>query len=202
MTISFSAAAKAPASAVVVLGVHADRPDSRPADLDWVAIEARGFEAKLGQVQIVEGASKDRAGLTAVVGLGDVADLDLNALRRVGVALGRALRKHAVIATPLLEDLPAGLDTAEAAQCLAEGVVLGAYGFEKYKSDAKPALLKKVVLVGSRARAWGPAAARGAAIADAVCWARDLVNEPGGTLTPPELAKVAAAKSQIGRAHV
>ena len=49
MTISFSAAAKAPASAVVVLGVHADRADSRPADLDWVAIEARGFEAKLAQ---------------------------------------------------------------------------------------------------------------------------------------------------------
>ncbi|CAB4743496.1 MAG: leucyl aminopeptidase [Actinobacteria bacterium] len=196
MTISFSAAAKAPASAVVVLGVFADRTDSRPADLDWVAIEARGFASKLAQVQFVEGASKDRTGLTAIVGLGDSAELDLNGIRRIGVALGRALRKHAVIATPMLEDLPNGLVAAAAAQCLAEGVVLGAYGFEKYKSDATPALLKKVVLVGSSARAWGPAAVRGAAIADAVCWARDLVNEPGGTLTPPELAKVAAAKAR------
>lgn len=194
MTISFSAAAKAPASAVVVLGVFADRADSRPSDLDWAAIEARGFEPKVGQVQIVEGAS--RAGLTAIAGLGNAAELDANALRKVGVALGRALRKQALLATPLLEDVSPGVDAAAAAQALAEGIVLGAYGFDKYKSEPKPAALKKVVLVGSSARTWSAAAVRGAAIADAVCWARDLVNEPGGSLTPPELAKVAAAKAR------
>ena len=196
MTISFSAATKAPASAVVVLGVFADRADSRPADLDWVAIEARGFEPKLGQVQIVEGGARARAGLTAIVGLGPVADLDVNGVRRVGVALGRALRKHVTIATPLLEDLAASIDAATAAQAFAEGVVLGTYGFDKYRSDPKPAALKRAVLVGSNARVWGPAAARGAAVGDAVCWARDLVNEPGGTMTPPELARVAAAKAR------
>ena len=194
MTISFSAAAKAPATAVVVLGVFADRADSRPSDLDWAAIEARGFEPKVGQVQIVEGAS--RTGLTAIAGLGNAAELDANVLRKVGVALGRALRKQALLATPLLEDVSPGVDAAAAAQALAEGIVLGAYGFDKYKSEPKPAALKKVVLVGSSARTWSAAAVRGAAIADAVCWARDLVNEPGGSLTPPELAKVAAAKAR------
>jgi leucyl aminopeptidase len=193
MTITFSAAAKAPTSAVVVLGVYADRPDSRPADLDWAAIEARGFEPKVGQVQIVEGAG---GGLTAVAGLGDAVALDAAALRRVGVSVARTLKKQTTIATPILEDLPVSLDAAGAAQAFAEGVVLGAYTFEKYKSEAKPSTITKVVLVGSGGRTWGPAAGRGAAIADAVCFARDLVNEPGGTLTPPELAKLAAARAR------
>ena len=195
MTISFSAAAKAPAGAVVVLGIYADRTDSRPADLDWAAIEARGFEPKPGQVQVVDGPGSG-SGLTAVAGLGNAGELDTNALRRIGVAIGRGLRKHALVAIPLLEDLPETIDAADAAQAIAEGVVLGAYGFDKYKSEPKPAALRRVVLVGSRARVWAPAAQRGVGIADAVCWARDLVNEPGGTLTPPELAKVAAAKAR------
>jgi leucyl aminopeptidase len=194
MTITFSAAAKAPASAVVVLGVYADRADSRPADLDWAAIEARGFEPKLGQVQIADGAGGK--GLTAVVGLGEAAALDVAGLRRAGVALARALKKQVTLAIPLLEDLPAGLDASAAAQALAEGIVLGAYSFEKYKSEGKPSAITKVVLVGSGGRTWAPAAVRGGAIADAVCWARDLVNEPGGTLTPPELAKIAAARAR------
>ena len=37
---------------MVVLAVFSDRADSRPSDLDWPSIEARGFEGKAGQVQV------------------------------------------------------------------------------------------------------------------------------------------------------
>ncbi|HEV8297463.1 MAG TPA: leucyl aminopeptidase [Acidimicrobiales bacterium] len=196
MTIAFAVARKAPATAeAVVLGVYADRPDSKPAELDWRAIEARGFEAKAGQVQVVDGASNGRT-LTAVVGLGAESDLDPATLRRIGAAVARALKQQKVIATPLLEDLPASVDPASAVQAFVEGVALGAYSFERYKSDAKPSAITRVVLVGSGGRTWSSAATVGAAIADAVCWARDLVNEPGGSLTPPELAKTAAARAR------
>jgi leucyl aminopeptidase len=81
-------------------------------------------------------------------------------------------------------------------QAFVEGIVLGAYSFDRYKSDAKPSAIAKVVLVGSGGRAWTQAATTGAAIAEAVNWARDLVNEPGGSLTPTELAKAASAMAR------
>jgi leucyl aminopeptidase len=193
MSIAFAVARKAPTSAdAIVLGVYADRADSRPADLDWRAIEARGFEGKAGQVQVVDGVSSGRT-LTALVGLGEEGTLDAVALRRAGAAVARALKKQAVVAVPLLEDLPARLDRSAAVQAFVEGVSLGAYSFDRYKSDATRSAIARVVLVGSGGREWTQAAGAGAAIADAVCWARDLVNEPGGSLTPPALAKAAAA---------
>jgi leucyl aminopeptidase len=197
MSIAFSVARSAPATAdVVVLGVFADRADSRPADLDWPALEARGFEAKVGQVQVAEGAGGKGRSLTAVVGLGNEGELDTAALRRTGAAVARALKKSATLAVPLVEDLPPSFDSAAGVQAFVEGVVLGAYSFDKYKSDAKPSAIKKVVLVGSGARAWTQAATTGAAIAEAVNWSRDLVNEPGGTLTPAEFAKQTAAMAK------
>jgi leucyl aminopeptidase len=197
MPIAFSVARSAPATAdVVVLGVYADRDDSRPADLDWAALSARGFEGKPGQVQIAEGAEDGRGTLVAVAGFGNESEVDVVALRRLGAAIARALKKHATIAVPLLEDIPTSLDSASAVQAFVEGVVLGAYSFDKYKSESTPSAIKKVVLVGSGGRTWSAAAQTGASIAEAVCWARDLVNEPGGTLTPAEFAKAAVAMAK------
>jgi leucyl aminopeptidase len=197
MPIAFTVARATPANAdAVVLGVYSDRPDSRPADLDWPALEARGFESKLGQVQVAEGGDGSRRTLTVVAGLGSQGELDTVALRRVGAAVARALKKSATLAVPLLEDLPSSVDAAAGVQAFVEGVVLGAYSFDRYKSESKPSAIRKVVLVGSGGRAWSHAATTGSAIAEAVCWARDLVNEPGGTLTPAEFAKAAAAMAK------
>jgi leucyl aminopeptidase len=195
MTIAFTVARRTPARAdVVVLGVYADGAE-RPADLDWAALEARGFEAKLEQVQFADGAGAGGA-LTVLAGLGDEAGLDVAKLRRVGAAVARTVRKHASVAVPLLEDLPGQLDGPAAVQAFVEGMVLGSYSFDRYKSDAKPSSIARVVLVGGGGRAWTQAAATGSAIAEAVCWARDLVNEPGGTHLAPELAKAAVAMAR------
>jgi leucyl aminopeptidase len=195
MTITFSVARKAPVAAdVVVLGVFADPSGSRPIDLDWPAIEARGFESKVGQVQVVssgDGRVVSRA-LLAVAGLGPATELNATVLRKVGAAIGRTLRKHATIAVPFLDELPESVDTAAAAQALAEGIVLGAYGYDAFKSDPKPAALTKVVVVSEAGRSLSAPLRTGAAIAGGVTLARDLINEPGGSLTPPALAKRAA----------
>src|SRR4030095_1223500 len=106
---------------VVVLSVYSDRAASRPSDLDWSSIEARGFEAKPGQVQV---ATQQGKTLVAVVGLGEIDKGDATAVRKAGAAIARALRKYKTIATPLLEDLPARIERNVAAQALAEGFVL------------------------------------------------------------------------------
>jgi leucyl aminopeptidase len=199
MAITFSVARKAPVGAdVVVLGVFADATDTRPTDLDWSAIEARGFEAKVGELQIVSsGDGRSSRGLLAVVGLGETDGLSATVMRKVGAAIGRGLRKHATVALPFLDELPESVDMATAAQALAEGIVLGAYSYDAFKSEPTPGVLAKVVAVSEAGRSLAEALRIGAAIGEGVTRARDLVNEPGGSLTPPALAKKAA---DMGRA--
>jgi leucyl aminopeptidase len=195
--ITFASARRAPATAdVVVLAVYSDRPDSRPSDLDWSSIEARGFEGKPGQVQI---ATKQGGTLVAVVGLGEIDKVDVTAVRKAGAAIAKALKKYKTIATPLLEDLPARIEHNVAAQALAEGIVLGSYGFDRYKSEgAKPSAIARVVAVGE-GRGVAAALTTGAQIAEGVNFARDLINEPGGTLTPAEMTKrVVAMARRVG----
>src|SRR5204862_2716283 len=75
----------------------------------------------------------------------------------------------------------------------------GAYTFTDYrgKKDGAANQLREVVVVGGGGARAKTALARGARVAEAVNLARDLINTPGGDLTPPELAAriVAAAKA-------
>ena len=87
-------------------------------------------------------------------------------------------------------------DPAEAAQALAEGIVLGAYRFGRYRSEAKPVALTRVRVVHRATAGLRAAVARGVRIGEAVCFARDLVNEPAAAQSPDDLARAAR---RIGR---
>lgn len=74
-------------------------------------------------------------------------------------------------------------------QAIAEGLYLGAYSFEKYKSEAKvPAKMtlgiKNDILNGAEI------IQRAEIIAEAVSFARDLVNEPGNVVYPEIMAEI------------
>ncbi|HEX8805052.1 MAG TPA: leucyl aminopeptidase, partial [Acidimicrobiales bacterium] len=107
----------------------------------------------------------------------------------------------------------------DAARSLAEGVVLGAYRFTELKSEPEPSRIASVAVVaggvagggagdgsdgagrdGDGSDGGGLAAAldRGVAVGEAVCLARDLVNEPGGSLTPRVFADRAVALAAAG----
>src|SRR5262249_14323525 len=66
---------------------------------------------------------------------------------------------------------------------------LGGYRFTTYKTEPAPYALERVVVVDDGGRSTTAALGLGQAVADAVCIARDLVNEPGGTLTPSVFAE-------------
>jgi leucyl aminopeptidase len=74
------------------------------------------------------------------------------------------------------------------AQALGEGVVLGAYRYTALKSDPEPSHLESLVVVGPGGARVVAAIERGRSVAEAVCLARDLVNQPGGSLTPTAFA--------------
>jgi leucyl aminopeptidase len=101
-------------------------------------------------------------------------------------------------------------DAARDVQALAEGASLGAYSFDKYKKEKKQLKLARVQIVArdERARRRGgdssgraalaEAARFGARVAGATAFARDLVNEPAGRITPGALA---ARARDVARDH-
>ncbi len=82
-----------------------------------------------------------------------------------------------------------------AVRAATEGALLGAYRFDRYLSAKKPARPEKLWVVVPRGQERTAAAREeaglGAAVAEAVAWARDLVNEPPMVCTPAHLARAA-----------
>jgi leucyl aminopeptidase len=117
-------------------------------------------------------------------------------LRRAAATLVRAGGKSgaAVLVVPASLADAAG-SARRAAQSVTEGAVLGAYRFVSHKSETEGGGIERFVVAGS---GLDPAqlaegTRRGVAVADAVCLARDLVNEPPSSLTPTRFADVAMA---------
>ena len=180
------------AASVTVIGVSSDRldGDAAAAGIDAGQLAGLGFTGKLGQT-VALSPSGDRPS-TFVVGLGPAAGVDSAVIRRAAAAASRGCRHHRVAAVRLLDAIAEPTARPAAAQALAEGLVLGAYRFVTYKSDPDPVSLERVVVVGTGGARVAEALSLGARIAGGVAWARDLVNTPGGDLTPTRLAEAAA----------
>ena len=172
-------------SGVIKDGV-ADAPDGLGAHL-----AARGFKAEAGSTVLVP---RDGGGSRLLVGLGE-GDVDDRSLCRAAAAAAKALGHYATAATTLLAD--AGRADARGAQALAEGFALGAYRYGEYKTEFEPHELATVSVIGG-GDDLAAGLARGARVAEAVIVARDLVNAPGGDLTPPVLADRAVALGEAG----
>jgi leucyl aminopeptidase len=156
-------------------------------------MEEADFEGKAGQTLAVPTFGRLRAAAAVLVGVGELDELDADGLRRAGASVARAAKKAKSVATTIVElgaDAPK-LEAADAAQAFAEGVSLGAYRFLKYKGDADAGRLERVIVVGKGGTRVAAALERGAAVAEAVVWARDIVNEPAGAKSPAAFADAA-----------
>ena len=188
MAIQFSTARRPPARAEVVahgLTVEAVSGDQAlPSGLDRDALVSLGFTGQAGQVQVVPGDGR----LMAAVGLGPVDGIDPVGVRRAAAALARSVRGRRSLATDLASAARSDdLSEADTAHAVVEGTALGVYRFG-YKSTKSDDRLTRVTLVGSTAAGVRSAVERATAVVDGVTLARDLVNEPGGSLTPPKFA--------------
>jgi leucyl aminopeptidase len=125
-----------------------------------------------------------------LLGLGKGEQLTAEGLRQAGaLALQQARTLQAgsfTISTS--EALP--LEPRVAGQAFAEGVELGAYRFHRYRTKLSD---EQRFAVGQATVLLSDGVANGQAIARGVAFARDLVNLPGGVLTPPALADEAVA---------
>jgi len=92
-----------------------------------------------------------------------------------------------------------GQRVAQEARAAVEGVLLGNYHYDKYLTDPNRRAAKVAQLqlcVGSISAAVRRAVTQAKIGAEAVCLARDLVNEPPSRLTPSAMARIAAAKAR------
>ena len=190
MTLTVLNATSAPKSADVwLVAVHEVGSSGKPkvaGGADAAFLKSSGFRGKPGETLLLP--ATDELPQRLLLGLGRKAKIDGAAMRRAGASAARKLlRTYTNAAAMVLDDLPASLTEADAAQSFAEGLVLGAYRYDEFRSEPPKTTLKKVVVVGG-GRGVKAGVALGVRIADAVSFARDLVNEPGGSLTPVKLA--------------
>jgi len=135
-----------------------------------------------------------------LVGLGKREDFDLPDTRSyAAVAVKAAVArgsKHLLLTLPPVDASAADM----AVRFLVEGALLGRYRFERYlsKDSLTRDLLDSVTIMLSpldgqadTASSANLALARGQIVGEAVCWARDLVNEPASVITPAKLADLA-----------
>ena len=128
-----------------------------------------------------------------LVGLGPGGEVDAEVLRRAGAqavraAEGLGVAKASLWVLPSVARLAGGPTVS--GRALAEGAGMGAYRYVGGKSDPKPAKCKAVEILGGDA-AFRRAARKGAVLAEANAYTRDLQNRPGNEITPRVLASEA-----------
>jgi leucyl aminopeptidase len=158
-------------------------------------VTALGGSGKVGDVTKVATLGALRADVVVIAGLGAAGvDADdptsLEALRRAAGAATRALAGTATVGLAL----PA--TSAAQAGAVAEGALLGAYTFHRYRVASQPDHkqgVEQLVLLTPNAKdkAVKAAADDALTVAAAVHFTRDLVNTPASDLHPVEFAEIA-----------
>jgi leucyl aminopeptidase len=189
MSITFTASRAVPVEASV-LGVPVFAGlvpgDGGVVEIDTAYLAAVGFEGKPGQSQVMPA---DDGGTVVALGFGEAEKVTPEMFRRAGAALAKAARRATDVAVVLGST---GVEPVVAARAMAEGIGLAAYSFTAYKSEAKASQIERVTVVGARQAALD----RAAVVVEAVCFARDLVNEPAGAMTPSRLAERAVEMAE------
>jgi leucyl aminopeptidase len=196
----------------LVVGLYAEEPKLRDpvARLDRAlggqlaeVLSAERFQGKPGQLSYLHTAGRLPARRLIVVGLGKRADLTLETLRRAASAgVRRARDLGARVAA--IETLGDRLPVRDRAHAVAEGAILGAYTFDRYKrekADKRVDELRVVEADGRRRAETTEGVRTGEVFAESTCFARDLVNSPANDVHPTYLAKAAvqlAKEAKLG----
>ena len=153
------------------------------------ALEALGATGKLGEITKIPGTGLVKARMIVAVGLGDQRILDFEKVRRT---TGTALRSLA--GTKSVAIVVTDPDEARV-EAVAQGALLGNYAFHSFRgasAASQPQPVQKIVITGDPKDSEQVAAlTRAEVIAEAVNFARDLVNTPPSALPPEEIAQQA-----------
>ncbi|MBC7225065.1 MAG: leucyl aminopeptidase, partial [Anaerolineae bacterium] len=158
-------------------------------------IQAGDFKGKKGELLLLYPGDALPAKRVLVAGLGPQEKFNLEVARQVSAKVAQRARDLGVQAyhTVVHGAGQGGLEVAEAAQALVEGAILGLYRFAEYRTqdEEKGKTVQELTLVEfdeQRATQMALGAQAGQVVAEATCFARDLINQPPSAMTPRILA--------------
>ena len=157
-------------------------------------IKKEAFSAKFGETFLLPTYKKIDIDKILVIGLGKKADFNANKLRELGAKIYSAVEKNKVVLSELIGIEEKKYTIFDCAKAYTEGILLGSYNFDKYKSKKSEAKITNFEFVTGSANEQKEAL-RGVEIASILAgaqnFARSLVNEPPDVTTPSYLAKTA-----------
>lgn len=134
--------------------------------------------------------------LTVIIaGCGETAECKSNDFRKAAGTVSRLL--HSIKAKKTVLTAPALINPEQniVFKAICEGLYLGGYTFNKFKSNVKEIPLCEVKFL-SNVEGAEKVIADAEIEAEAVCFARDLVNNPGNIVTPEVMAETALNMSK------
>lgn len=161
------------------------------------AATQEGFKAKADQTLVLHTLGRLEAARVVLLGLGARAKFTPEVLRQAAGRAAKLAQKLKV--TELTFALPGTEGSETAVRAIVEGLLLGAYRFDRYKTSGKeeknaPRLgtVRLALPEGvSKSKELEAAVKLGRHVAEATNWARDLVNEPPNVVNPKRLAEAA-----------
>ncbi len=196
--------ARMAASDVLVVFAFKDAKPMTPKGVSIPSATLAGFDGAPRATCVSDLAQSPSVRVLAI-GLGPKAEVDTESLRQAAGLAARKCEELKAASATLYADktlAKAGkdLDQESVGQALAEGALLGAYGYKVHKSEPKPASLGKLTVIGDGAD-FKRGVSRGTALAEACAFARDLGNAPGNQMRPKDMAaqarKLAARSKSI-----
>ncbi len=182
--------------------------DKKTNGLLFKTAASEGFKGKAEQTFIYLSHGEVAANRVILVGLGKQAQFTAEVLR---LAIGRAVKSaNRLKATVAAVQLPSVREKEQAIGAVVEGFELGAYKYDRWKTQnkeekASPKMDKVQLFLPEGAKnekSFEAAVEHGRLVAQATNWARDLVNEPAGTMTPTLLANEAKTMAKEVGLHV
>ncbi|RMA97156.1 leucyl aminopeptidase [Hydrogenothermus marinus] len=152
------------------------------------------FNGDLGKSLVVPTFGKLKAKYIVLIGAGSKKKADLDIFRRVGANAVKVAK--GINATKILFDLKK-LDVNEneedLAQAIVEGIILGSYSFDKYKSKKDDFEIKSLnIRVSKKHKEKAEEKVElGKILAESQNFTRDLVNTPPNVINPEKLAEIA-----------
>lgn len=159
-------------------------------------IKKDDFEGNFGDTYILQTYGKIKAPKVLVAGLGEAKDFNLTKLRELNAKIIKkcdSTLKAKKIASILHGAGIGGIAPKDCAKAITEGVLLGGYKFEKYKTKKghSTELFEIVEINADILSQIEEGIKEGEIISKATNYARDLVNEPAMVVNPAKLAEIA-----------